>query len=552
MEIIHNHVSEKIRTFTDTILWEQLCCDILSRLGYRGIEPQSLGGKDGGKDAIVHTCQGNIACHFSLRKDYETKLFEDLEKTKNKGFKIVVFCTNQLIPGTKKDSLKKKVKIQYKQTLDLYDREKLRVEIENHRPDLLPKLGLNHLQEFIKNADLYSVPILDDQSKARDILTKYLNLNMEEGNQIEVFNKNGIPQLKVLNQSLTKIPNNIYIKTKTNAKFQNIIEYINNKTKNGEDIIITEDEIIDFKIEPSIENIPDVLPKTIIISPTPLKEPIFIDIEILGSDIRYNNIKVAPVQINKEFSILRSFDSNIMFWFKFNFSKIANWNKIIKLDDYDPKKVSSLKTDFKVSLNEECVDLDEVIKFNKFLRDLTEKKLIVMKYSNNKELISRSRVEISENFDEHWLKLLELLHEISIFFNIQFEAPRSLDSSEIRLINKIHSAIKEKKLEVNFEDIVLNINKDFVDTIISDYAGKQHIVGLKMDVGNIKVTLLGKEINFGKGIAQLPPLKLGDSIDSIRKKLKSKSETQSLPIRFIPFEDVNHYEMDLPEIEDFF
>jgi len=164
---MHNEIIERLKKFSDSIEWERLCCDILSKMGYRGIEPQSVGGKDGGKDAIIwNDSMGNIAAHFSLRKDWKKKLYEDLEKTKGKSYSKIIYCSNQLISGITKDKIREDVEKKYGVKIDLFDQERFRVEIENNRPDLLKKLGL--LKE--ENQRLKELYIIKHNTDLKDFL----------------------------------------------------------------------------------------------------------------------------------------------------------------------------------------------------------------------------------------------------------------------------------------------------------------------------------------------------------------------------------------------
>ena len=76
---------------------------------YHFLEPQSVGRKDGGKDAILCFYDNQkIVFHFSMRKDWEKKLNEDKDTVKGLDTKYdeFVFVSNRLIPGIKKDNLK--------------------------------------------------------------------------------------------------------------------------------------------------------------------------------------------------------------------------------------------------------------------------------------------------------------------------------------------------------------------------------------------------------------------------------------------------------------
>jgi hypothetical protein len=101
---MYNETIRRLEELTDSSEFERLGCDLLARLGYRGIEPQGVGRKDGGKDALHFADDHTTVIHFSLRKDWEKKLMEDLETTKKSGGKYTkfVFVSNRQIPWTKR------------------------------------------------------------------------------------------------------------------------------------------------------------------------------------------------------------------------------------------------------------------------------------------------------------------------------------------------------------------------------------------------------------------------------------------------------------------
>jgi len=138
---MYNETITKLEQFTDIVEFERLCCDILSGLKYKGIEPQSTGRKDGGKDALLINEENKVVFHFSMREDWEKKMFEDLDTVKamNKAFTNFVFVTNRATGGIKKDNLKQRVKTEYVMNLDIFDQERIRVELDNNRKDLREK-----------------------------------------------------------------------------------------------------------------------------------------------------------------------------------------------------------------------------------------------------------------------------------------------------------------------------------------------------------------------------------------------------------------------------
>ncbi len=147
-----HEVVERLKRFTDVVQFERMASDILSRNGHRGIEPQGIGAVDRGKDALLVRAKNKRVYHYSLRKDYENKLREDLESVhKNKHLKrgqAFVFVTNQHVPALTADRLKKFVKDKHGWELDLWARERLRVELENEATDVAEKyLGIRSAAE---------------------------------------------------------------------------------------------------------------------------------------------------------------------------------------------------------------------------------------------------------------------------------------------------------------------------------------------------------------------------------------------------------------------
>lgn len=132
----------KLTEYSDIVEFERLCSDLLARLGYQGIEPQGIGRKDGGKDALLtHNEKTKVVFHYSMRKDWEKKFNEDLETVRKNAIPCnkFVFVSNRFIsPGTK-DKLKGEVQSKYGWELDIFDNERLRVELDTNSKDIREK-----------------------------------------------------------------------------------------------------------------------------------------------------------------------------------------------------------------------------------------------------------------------------------------------------------------------------------------------------------------------------------------------------------------------------
>lgn len=130
---------QQLSTVTDYIGFESFCHGLMSRCGYQNILP--LGGfKDKGRDAIHINREQNkvtIFC-YSVRKDWEKKLKNDLEKIKDHRHKCddVVFITTARVTASQLDKWKENVKNDYGWNLDIYDLERVSTLVDVQFPDL--------------------------------------------------------------------------------------------------------------------------------------------------------------------------------------------------------------------------------------------------------------------------------------------------------------------------------------------------------------------------------------------------------------------------------
>jgi len=168
---IYNETVRRLEEFTDPGEFERLCCDLLTRLGYRGIEPQGVGRKDGGKDALHFANNKKTVIHISLRKDWDKKLEEDLETTRKSGGKFdkFVFVSNRSIPPIRRDKYKKVIISEYGWEPVIYDQEALRVELDSHSLDLRAKY-LNIPEEYQSQID----EMINEFIEKRDEISNYL------------------------------------------------------------------------------------------------------------------------------------------------------------------------------------------------------------------------------------------------------------------------------------------------------------------------------------------------------------------------------------------
>lgn len=120
---------ERVSDYRD---FERLCSALLAGAGYSGIDP--LGGTgDEGRDAIVrHDAAGrHIGFAYTVRSDWRTKLASDCERVHEKGHgpDVFVFVCTEPLTASDKDFAQKFVTEKYGWTLDLFDLERLRVQL---------------------------------------------------------------------------------------------------------------------------------------------------------------------------------------------------------------------------------------------------------------------------------------------------------------------------------------------------------------------------------------------------------------------------------------
>jgi hypothetical protein len=120
---------ERISDYRD---FERLCSALLAGVGYPGIDP--LGGTgDEGRDAIIRSdSEGRkIGFAYTVRSDWRVKLGSDCKRVHEKGHDpaIFVFVCTEALSASEKDFAHKFVAEKYGWTLDLFDLERLRVQL---------------------------------------------------------------------------------------------------------------------------------------------------------------------------------------------------------------------------------------------------------------------------------------------------------------------------------------------------------------------------------------------------------------------------------------
>lgn len=128
---MYHETLQKLAHFTDHIEFERMMNDILSSLGYVGINPQSPGLANGGKDAIYSNGLNKIMFSHSLEKTWKKKFNQEYKsfKKQGKGFNKFVFCSNQQIPALERDKIIKEKRREGVE-VEFFDQERIRTLLD--------------------------------------------------------------------------------------------------------------------------------------------------------------------------------------------------------------------------------------------------------------------------------------------------------------------------------------------------------------------------------------------------------------------------------------
>lgn len=128
---------ERVSDYRD---FERLCSALLASVSYPGIDP--LGGTgDGGRDAIVRTDETGrkIVFAYTVRSDWRKKLSHDCERVREMGHgpDVFVFVCTEALSASDKDFAHSFVSEKYGWALDLFDLERLRVQLAGPQYQLI-------------------------------------------------------------------------------------------------------------------------------------------------------------------------------------------------------------------------------------------------------------------------------------------------------------------------------------------------------------------------------------------------------------------------------
>lgn len=128
---------ERVSDYRD---FERLCSALLAGAGYPAIDP--LGGTgDEGRDAVIRSDESGrkIGFAYTVRSDWRAKLGADCRRVQEKGHgpDVLVFVCTEALSASEKDFAHRFVAENFGWTLDLFDLERLRVQLAGPQRHLL-------------------------------------------------------------------------------------------------------------------------------------------------------------------------------------------------------------------------------------------------------------------------------------------------------------------------------------------------------------------------------------------------------------------------------
>lgn len=144
---------------TDPCQFEKLCNDLLFREGFKHLKPHG-GMHDSGIDASIHVHEANtrIIFQYSTQKTFAAKIKETLQKLKENGERCeeLHYVSNREISHSAGNSLVNFAKNEYNIQLKIYDREWMRIRLDNDSSDLRKKyLGVAPEKEYFVDYKAY-------------------------------------------------------------------------------------------------------------------------------------------------------------------------------------------------------------------------------------------------------------------------------------------------------------------------------------------------------------------------------------------------------------
>ncbi|CAB3799988.1 hypothetical protein [Paraburkholderia fynbosensis] len=129
-----------LENLTNYRVFERLCSALLAGVGYIAIDP--LGGTgDEGRDAVIIPLEDGrkIVFAYTVRSDWRQKLRSDCNRVLEKGHgpDLFVFACTQALSASEKDWARELLAAEYGWKLDLFDIERMRVQLAGPQKHLL-------------------------------------------------------------------------------------------------------------------------------------------------------------------------------------------------------------------------------------------------------------------------------------------------------------------------------------------------------------------------------------------------------------------------------
>jgi hypothetical protein len=368
---------------------------------------------------------------------------------------------------------------------------------------------------YISNMDSLA-PIFDPISSLKKIdgLASILQTTIENNQNYDIQLVSIEQNKRILRVTPKEKPIEFNVKFKIpNQKLEglsSIEELIEDKIKEGDSAVFTEDEIesftfLDTEIGQFWEN--QTFNK-LEFKPQISDIPFQFSFIVKNTEIAYHNVKIGSIYKNENEATLVT--TNLPF------------DLLIRMKIDPPSLILKFNIDLKDNF------ILDINKFFNFLSSLNEGNPLILKDSKRGNVFFETSKPSQIEIDEDTLNLVRSLAIIDTVYCTNFTYPEYVTNNDIQQINEIISIIENKCLTIN--SVTSTFTSDVLAGVLNRYKEKGYFENLSTNIP-ISYDLFGKKINIGEGKVIFEKGYIRESIPLLEKEVSRK---ENIEITFVP------------------
>lgn len=392
--------------------------------------------------------------------------------------------------------------------------------------DLLKDMQEKMIQKENKSSQMFDqlgelLPILNPQHSLKklssiiDILECEINNNPDFNIELVKIHGKNIIKLVPKNEDIDlDIKFELPFK-KLNSK-NDVQQLIYSKLREGEAVVFTEDEILEFYCKnPQLNDYGK--PIKIEILPNMSAKDFYFNFWIEGTDLVYHEVEMASIYNTENEITLISL--NLPF-------------KIIlcmKLDPFMQLESTSLNIKGPKDLKEVGIlDLD---KFFHFISLLNDGKTLLCKDSKRDIHLFSFKGALTTHLNKNITKLTEKMAKIDTTFHLNFMYPENVTLEDMETINNLISFIDNHFINFKMEPFEISLDQNQFKMFLKNYESNKSIKNLQTSQ-DVVLELFNKKINLGRGICE-PQLTIMEDIQllSMEKSYNDKIKITLVPVK---------------------